>query len=329
MAVTRIPRDSLAPAGQKETHHVSQCRGPRTKSFLLNYIDPKVRSVTDTFGYTADPSIEGSKTPGATLSGAGESPSLSLAYHPVMLQSTPFDLDEVSNLLQPVSSNDQQLLEFFFFGQNTSGSQLDLDPYSEAEQSWFTEPLIASWNANNRLTDDFMYHLHEFCSTLPVGHPEANPNLNLTPGLELISPSNITKFVNLYFHHWNHHSPIIHRSTFDPGRASLPLLLVVILTGALFSSQDDAAKARMLLGLAEEYAFRSRPFEKLLAGTPAITFDEDQSSLDALQASFSVAQLQLREGSTSTKKRTRSVRFGQIIRVRYKWNQRWSELLLI
>lgn len=318
VAVTRIPRDQQASADQREAHHVSQRRGHRTQSFLLNYIDPKVRSVTDTFGYTAGSPLDDPGDSGTESAGVGRMSSLSFAYHPVMLQSTPFDANEVPNILQPVSSNDQQLLEYFFLDQNASGTQLDLDPYLEGEQPWFMEPIAASWNVNNRLTDDLMYHLHEFCSTLPAGHPEANPDRNLTPGLELISPSNITKFVNLYFYHWNRHSPIIHRGTFDPGKASIPLLFIVILTGALFSSQDDAAKARALLDLAEEYAFRNRPFERLLAGDPLTGSDGDRTSLDAIQAAFSVAQLQLREGSANVKKHTRSVRFGQIIQVSHK-----------
>ena len=281
--------------------------------FLLNYINPQVRSVTDTFGYSTDPAAGDSQMlDGASLD-TGEGLKSSLVGHPVMLRSTPFDMNDVSNLLQPETSDDQLLLEYFFSGQDTSGNQPELDFYFEQDQSWFADPLSDGWAFRNGLTDDLMYHLHEFCASLPVGHPECAPNLNLSQGLGLISPSNISKFVDLYFYHWNRHSPVIHRATFDPGKGSLPLLFAIIVTGALFSSQDEVAKARTLLSLAEEFAFRNKTFRKLLAGSVPSGLDEEQRSLDALQAAFSVAQVQLREGSASTRKHTRSIRFGEII----------------
>lgn len=313
VAVAQIPRGSWASTDQKRTRHTSYGHRQSTKPFLLNYIDPKVQSVTDVFGYAAGPSPEDPQIQDTTSADAAERLSLSLAYHPVILRSTPFGVNEVSNLLQPASSDDQQLLEYFFSSQNGSENQSGQESNLEEDQSWSTDLQVSSWNVKNGLTDDLMYHLHKFSADLPAGHPERDPNRNLTQGLELISPSNITKFVNLYFHHWNRHSPIIHRATFDPGKASLPLLFAIILTGALFSSQDEAAKARDLLNLAEEFAFRNKAFEKLLAGQTPNGYDDDRVSRDALQAAMSVAQVQLREGSAGARRRARSTRFGQAI----------------
>lgn len=315
VAVTRIPRNSLITAAPKERHYNQNTNEQSTTSFLSNYIDPKIRSVPDTFGYTSAPLPEDSTFSDAASTNEGQTLRLSFAYQPVMLRSTPFDVNEVSNLLQPETSDDHQLLEYFFSGQDATGNSLFLDSSLEEDQSWLVDTFTASWNVNNKLTDDLMYHLHEFCDTLPAGHLQRSPNHNLTQGLELISPSNITKFVNIYFHHWNRHSPVVHRGTFDPEKTSLPLLFVIILTGALFSSQNEAAKAKALLDLAEEFAFRNKPFEKLLAGSSPIGDEEERVSRNALQATFSVAQLQLRESSASTRKNARLTRFGQIITV--------------
>jgi hypothetical protein len=307
LVVTRIPRKSTGSTDQSFARWSSHSVGKTSLPFLLNYISPQGRSVTDTFGYSTDPVPEPSEMLDARAL------TFPLAGHPLMLQNTPFDINDVPNLLQPSTSDDQLLLEYFFSGQDTTGNQQD--PYSslEQDQPWFGNSRSDYWTIRNGLTDDLMYHLHEFCAALPTGHPECAPNLHLSQGLGLIAPSSISRFVDLYFHHWNQHSPIIHRATFDIEKASLPLLFAIILTGALFSSQDDVAKARMLLSLAEEFAFRDKVFGKLLAGSSPSGPDEEGRSFDALQAAFSIAQVQLREGSASTRKHARSIRFGEII----------------
>lgn len=316
-AVTRIPRTGRSHTDQRKTQHAAHSGDQSPKPFLLNYIDPKVKSVPETFGYTADETLEDSEVSGGVSTDTRDKLNLSLPYHPVMLQSTPFDLNDVADLLQPETWDDQQLLNYFFSGHSPSHNSSTFDASLEEDQSWFTEPLPAHWTINNRLTDDLMYHLHEFCTTLPADHAERDPNNNLAECLDLISPSNIAKFVNLYFHQWNRHSPVIHRATFDPGKASLPLLFAIIVTGALFSSEDEVAKARRLLNLAEEYAFRNKTFVALLQARRPEGSYEEYASREAIQAAFSVAQVQLREGSAAARKHARFMCFDQVITVMF------------
>jgi hypothetical protein len=121
----------------------------------------------------------------------------------------------------------------------------------------------------------------------------------------------------MYFRHWNRHSPVLHHGTFDAEKVSLPLLLMVVVTGALFSlSHDEVAMARNMLQLAEEYTFQNPAFVALLSGMAPKGPTEFRLALEALQAAFSAAQVQLREGIQENRRRIRSLRFRDIISVR-------------
>lgn len=169
------------------------------------------------------------------------------------------------------------------------------------------------------LTNEFSCSLTDLVVSLPKDHPECAPNLNLAEGMSLLTSDNIQRFVEIYFRHWNRHSPVIHRGTFDVDRVSLPLLLVVVLTGALFSMcPSDILLARKMLDIAEEFAFRNPMFLKLSSGILPHRSEEHRLSLEAVQAAFSIAQIQLRECCLERRKNIRSDRFDKIIYVRFQ-----------
>ena len=171
------------------------------------------------------------------------------------------------------------------------------------------------------LPAEFADHLTALTLALPRSHPEHAPNINLALGMSTLTPANIRKFLRLYFHHWNRHSPVVHPGTFEVYKAPLPLLLVMTLTGAMFSlSPEDVAAAKSLLDLAEEFAFRDQDFQRMASGFYTERLDQRRRALQALQAAFSVAQLQLREGLMWKRECVRSLRFDQIICVsHYSW----------
>ena len=88
------------------------------------------------------------------------------------------------------------------------------------------------------LSTEFLMHLTELSRWLSWEHPEHDPSANLAMGMTILTKSNIQTFIRLYFHHWNRHSPVVHRGTFDVNKSPLPLLLVITLTGALFSVSE-------------------------------------------------------------------------------------------
>ncbi|KIX95737.1 uncharacterized protein Z520_08445 [Fonsecaea multimorphosa CBS 102226] len=167
---------------------------------------------------------------------------------------------------------------------------------------------------DRNLSAEFADHLTALTLSLPQNHPEHAPSLNLALGMSTLSSINISRFLQLYFHHWNRHSPIVHPGTFDVLNASLPLLFVMTLTGALFSLSPDAVTvARSMLELAEEFAFRDSDFQKVASGTFPEGVDQRRRALQAFQAAFCAAQLQLREGNMWKRKCVRTFRFDQII----------------
>lgn len=70
-----------------------------------------------------------------------------------------------------------------------------------------------------------------------------------------------------------------------------------------------------MLDIAEELAFRDPEFRKLISGIFPGGIYERRQALEALQAAFTIMQLQLREGSAHKRKCVRAVRFDQIIYV--------------
>ena len=159
-------------------------------------------------------------------------------------------------------------------------------------------------------------HLTNLTLSLPRGHLERAPSINLALGMTKFTQANIERFLWLYFHHWNRHSPVVHRGTFDVADTSLALVLVMTLTGALFSlSPGEVATARSMLDLGEECAFRDPDFERIASGIFPEGPGGRRRALQALQAAFSAAQLQLREGNAWKRQHVRSDRLDQIIYV--------------
>ncbi|OQU93942.1 Fungal specific transcription factor domain-containing protein [Cladophialophora immunda] len=164
------------------------------------------------------------------------------------------------------------------------------------------------------LPAEFAEELTTLTLSLPRDHPERAPSINLALGMTIFTEANIERFLWLYFHHWNRHSPVLHRGTFDVADASLALVLVMTLTGALFSlSPGEVTMAQSMLDLAEEFSFRNPDFERIMSGIFPEGPHERRRALQAIQAAFSAAQLQLREGSSCKRQHVRSHRFDQII----------------
>jgi len=296
-------------------------------SFLLNYANPETNSLTDTFGYSQTPNPEHFETPGATsmlfTPGLPVYPNLetltNLPYgeFPTPLHGSPFDSYADHSFLLPETSLDELLPRCFFPIYDASPVQpqyqlsTPLNDQIWHQDSIFDFPGIDYGPSNALITD-----MTDFCCYLEINQPECVPNMNLKQILTLLEPSRVQRLIQLYFHHWHRHSPIIHRGTFDIRKVSLHLLLAIILTGALFSSsQDEVNMAKGSLDVAEEYTFRNPSFVNLVSGNVSDESLGNRASFEALQAAFSIAQLQLREGSLMKRKYARSVHFGNIILV--------------
>ncbi len=109
---------------------------------------------------------------------------------------------------------------------------------------------------------------------------------------EFFPLGNIKEFIGAYFDYWDCHCPILHRPSFEPEIASLPLLLAIVLTGAAYSSpRDTAAIAREFLDVAEEYIFEHEAFRNIVQKGHFLAASETKLDIQPLQAALIMAIL--------------------------------------
>lgn len=203
----------------------------------------------------------------------------------------------------------------------------DEHQFEPSAEQMDTESPFNNMFAERNVSEELAEHLTALTLSLPRDHPERAPSINLALGMTTLTQANVKMFIRLYFHHWNRHSPILHRGSFDVMTSSLPLILVVALTGALFSvSTDHHSTVRSMLDIAEESAFRDPDFQDIASGIFPEDLPQRRRAVQALQAAFSIAQLQLREGSVPKRKFVRSTRFDQIIYVSWSSTPPFQEI---
>jgi hypothetical protein len=94
------------------------------------------------------------------------------------------------------------------------------------------------------------YNLNPNAFTFPTGCFPAN--LAKT----VFTSTNMVQYITAFFTYFHPHTPFIHRPSFDIETVSLPLLLAISLLGSVFAApQDDALSARYFFDLGEEYVF--------------------------------------------------------------------------
>lgn len=133
--------------------------------------------------------------------------------------------------------------------------------------------------------------------------------------LQFFSPSNLRRFIRLFWDEWYPHCPIIHRPTFD--LLSVPPLLLVPMAviGACMSPiPQEINSGKRWLDFTEELVF-SHP----LLSAEAIESDVSESDmppLRVLQAAYVTCILLNWEGSDTMKRRVRHHRFNAVVSVR-------------
>lgn len=169
-------------------------------------------------------------------------------------------------------------------------------------------PLLLQ-NMTNNLIDELTHFTTS--SSQPAGN--SPPIVDLS----LFTARKVQSLVDEYFRRWNHHSPVIHAATFDATTVETPLLLAICLTSALLSSDPkDVSAATCLLDIAEAYIFEHRSLQWQLEQPSAVTSLTD--ALPAIQAAFSIAQIQLRHGTSMKRSSIRNHRFKQLIKASRK-----------
>ncbi|POS86194.1 hypothetical protein EPUL_003298, partial [Erysiphe pulchra] len=148
----------------------------------------------------------------------------------------------------------------------------------------------------------------------PQQQSEMDQNLNY-----LFTPSKIIRFVNEAFESWHPNYPIIHIPSFSIETASIPLLIVITVMGALYSrNETEVNSARSILDLVEYYIFSLDDLtdeheirQIMMSGN----LHESPFCLSSLQAAYIMVVLQFWTGSSVSKKRTIESRFTNVTRV--------------
>jgi hypothetical protein len=141
----------------------------------------------------------------------------------------------------------------------------------------------------------------------------------------LFTPSRIKRLVRLYFEFWHPHCPIIHQGSFSAETAPIPLLIVVVIMGAMYSQVDrDVSTTKFLLDLAELYVFSlddlTDEFEiRQMLRAPQTTTPESISlsnlAFQHLQAAYLMVCVQFWAGNMVSRKRAIDTKFGVVLKV--------------
>ncbi|CZT53013.1 uncharacterized protein RSE6_14444 [Rhynchosporium secalis] len=154
----------------------------------------------------------------------------------------------------------------------------------------------------------------------PPEQAHISQNLNF-----LFTPSRIDKFVGFYFEFWHPHCTIVHQATFTVDAAPIPLLISVVVMGAIYSQVDtEANTAKLVLDLVELYLFSledlSDEYEirHMLRVPMSSASDSIQLSVLAfqhLQAAYLIVCVQFWAGSMMARKRVSDNRFSVLVKV--------------
>lgn len=176
------------------------------------------------------------------------------------------------------------------------------------------------------LTDTLCLKSHEIVTAIQdiVVHKPRQSSITLSWSpmvaeacTKFFSPANLHRFLALYWALWHPNVNIMHKATFHPPSSKAYLLATMALIGASVSTKpEDASAARQWFNCVEEIVFTSDDF---CNDTETFT-DRDtgqiqvrQEKLRVLQAAYMVLLYQNWEGSDSSKRRVRRLRFSSVV----------------
>jgi hypothetical protein len=243
-------------------------------TFMLNYTNPALESVSDAFGISeahAEPSVKYAA---------------SFNQHAGFLHD-----DFMADLFSGIFSDPQGDQQMECIDQTQPVIMMTPAPIIEQRAA----ALVALLKAQ-----------HDSTPTASL-FPASNFPVKLAESTFL--GNNLAEYISAFFHYFHPHTPFIHRPSFDVSKVSLHLLLAVVLLGSIFCTpQDDALSARCFFGLAEEHVFE-RLREVIVYGEGSIEGD----TIDILQAAVLVHALQVNINHGGVRLRARVNRFPEIV----------------
>lgn len=132
------------------------------------------------------------------------------------------------------------------------------------------------------------------------------------------SPQHLQRYLSLYWSCWHPNWPVMHRPSFSVSKTSTVLVAAMAVIGACLSTMhEDCSLARLVFDTVEDAVFNDEVFSDYrLPMSKEDRSDTDvRNQLEILLAAYCVCLYQTWEGTRISKRRTRRLRYHQIIGV--------------
>ncbi|KAL4960076.1 uncharacterized protein BDV14DRAFT_211935 [Aspergillus stella-maris] len=133
--------------------------------------------------------------------------------------------------------------------------------------------------------------------------------------LEFFSPSNLQRYLDLYWAFWHPNVNIVHRPSFNAVQAKPAVLATMAVIGACVSPDlVDNDNAQVWFNCVEELVFIDEDFNSNFSfSSGSGNFGAYRSKIQALQAAYMVCLYQTWEGDDASKRRVRRNRFATLV----------------
>ncbi|EXJ73250.1 uncharacterized protein A1O5_03010 [Cladophialophora psammophila CBS 110553] len=146
-----------------------------------------------------------------------------------------------------------------------------------------------------------------------VEYPDSPQLLHLETNIELLTHVEIDHCLNLFFNNYYRHCPIVHRPTFQPTIAPIPLVLGCVALGAMYSEPAKVVWMKSLLDVMETYIFSLPEVRDEFFGALGCSQAPDEEALEyhfqMFQGAYLFVVVQYFSGNLAGRRRARRQRF--------------------
>ncbi|OAP58657.1 hypothetical protein AYL99_07747 [Fonsecaea erecta] len=150
-----------------------------------------------------------------------------------------------------------------------------------------------------------------------VDYPNSPQLATLDANIELLTHVEIDHCLDLFFNNYYRHCPIVHRPTFQPAIAPIPLVLGCVALGAMYSEPAKVAWMKSLLDLMESYVFSLPEVRDEFFGTLGVLEAPDEDAVEyhfqSLQGAYLFVVVQYFSGNLAGRRRARRLRFPSVL----------------
>ncbi|OAL31198.1 hypothetical protein AYO22_01231 [Fonsecaea multimorphosa] len=159
--------------------------------------------------------------------------------------------------------------------------------------------------------------LMDAAAKFAMDYPDS-PQLGfLEANIGLLTHVEIDHCLNLFFTNYHRHCPIIHRPSFQPAIAPIPLVLGCVTLGAMYSEPAKVAWMKSLLDVIESYIFSLPEVRDEFFGTLGVLEAPDEDAIEyhfqQFQGAYLLVIVQYFSGNLAGRRRARRQRFPSIL----------------